>query len=301
MNARDKGLFNKFTVRRTDGGDADGEKHEGCEYFVLDLNHDKHAIPALLAYAESCAADYPLLAADLRAKVAGVLAASSEFVTAPETTLPNGTVVPSFQVARYMTSKGPAGIPLSNATDKPWTRINYRNAKKACEEAGLKLITELQCLAIAHDIAQQDINWSGGKVGDGFIFQGIHKGNVTGPQPGTFESSDPEERRWHQLSNGERIYDFAGNLYTWVFDDVQGDESGLIAKRFAEDSSSITSAPFPCMEKGVGWYPESGADWSGRALFRGGYWYSGGRAGVFYLGGDWPVDDRDRVGFRCTK
>jgi hypothetical protein len=35
--------------------------------------------------------------------------ADSEFVTVPETTLPNGTVVPEFQVARYLSSKGPAG------------------------------------------------------------------------------------------------------------------------------------------------------------------------------------------------
>ena len=60
-----KGLYEKFKVTRTDGKSRTGKKYEGCRYFVLDLNHDRHAIPALRAYAESCAEDYPLLADDL--------------------------------------------------------------------------------------------------------------------------------------------------------------------------------------------------------------------------------------------
>jgi hypothetical protein len=34
---RTTGLYGKFTIRRNDGTDAAGEKHDGCEYFVLDL------------------------------------------------------------------------------------------------------------------------------------------------------------------------------------------------------------------------------------------------------------------------
>lgn len=63
-----RGLYNKFNVYRTDGGSAVGAKHHGCEYFVLDITHDPHAIPAMLAYAESCKTDYPLLSHDLRAQ-----------------------------------------------------------------------------------------------------------------------------------------------------------------------------------------------------------------------------------------
>lgn len=63
-----RGLYGKFFVERTDGRSAPGQKHDGCEYFVLDLDHDKHAGPALEAYAASCDSEYPALAADLRAK-----------------------------------------------------------------------------------------------------------------------------------------------------------------------------------------------------------------------------------------
>lgn len=68
MGDRNKGLYGKFFVERTDGKSAPGEKHHGCEYFILDMTHDKYAVPALRAYAEHCLAEYPLLHDDLMAK-----------------------------------------------------------------------------------------------------------------------------------------------------------------------------------------------------------------------------------------
>ena len=62
----EKGLYHKYTVTRTDGRDKKGEKHYGCAYFVLDLTHDEHAIPALQAYATSVEAENPQLAIELR-------------------------------------------------------------------------------------------------------------------------------------------------------------------------------------------------------------------------------------------
>ena len=64
--AERQGLFRKFDVRRTDGSDKPGGKHEGCEYFVLDVDHDRHAEAALAAYADSVEATHPDLARDMR-------------------------------------------------------------------------------------------------------------------------------------------------------------------------------------------------------------------------------------------
>ena len=66
MGDKTRGLYGKFRIERTDGKDAPGGKHDGCEYFVLDLTHDPHAIKALAAYEQSCRSEYPLLANDLR-------------------------------------------------------------------------------------------------------------------------------------------------------------------------------------------------------------------------------------------
>lgn len=63
------GVYNKYDLRRTDGRDQPGDKHEGCAYFVLDITHDPHAVPALRAYAESCRITHPQLAIDIWATV----------------------------------------------------------------------------------------------------------------------------------------------------------------------------------------------------------------------------------------
>ena len=61
-----QGLFRKFEIRRVDGSDAPGGKHFGCEYFVLDTDHDQHAKAALQAYAASCELTHPQLSKDLK-------------------------------------------------------------------------------------------------------------------------------------------------------------------------------------------------------------------------------------------
>jgi hypothetical protein len=68
MSDKDKkrGLYQKFHVRRLSDTKR---KHLKCRYFVLDLDHDEHAIPALKAYIRSCADDFPALAKDLEGLV----------------------------------------------------------------------------------------------------------------------------------------------------------------------------------------------------------------------------------------
>ena len=84
-----QGLFQKFEVRRTDGSSEPGGKHEGCEYFVLDTDHDPHAAAALRAYAAACEASHPLLARDLRdryhlpAQIPLEVTISTEMVSVP--------------------------------------------------------------------------------------------------------------------------------------------------------------------------------------------------------------------------
>ena len=222
------------------------------------------------------------------------------FITVPETTLPDGTIVPSFLVGQYVCSQDEDGKAAVTADGKPWVRINYRAAREACQAAGLSLITARQWLAIAHNAAAQACNWTGGTVGEGELLQGLRNWTVEEAQPGSHEPSDATERRWLTLSNGERICDLNGNVYQWVFDDVQGDEEGIVSRPFYDASPSVL-APFDRMTKGMGWRPHAGADWSGDALIRGGCWGSLSNAGVFGLVSVWPDLGDDDVGFRCTK
>ncbi len=63
------GIHRKYDVKRTDGSSEPGGKHAECAYFVLDLEHDEFAIPALRAYAKACRKVHPDLADDLDAIV----------------------------------------------------------------------------------------------------------------------------------------------------------------------------------------------------------------------------------------
>src|SRR5471030_1004635 len=87
------------------------------------------------------------------------------FVSIPETTLPDGTVVPAFKYGRYPASKGVDGAVAHSISAKPWVRIKFADAVAACDAAGLQLARETQELAVRHLICQQPENWSGGEVG----------------------------------------------------------------------------------------------------------------------------------------
>ena len=63
---RNRGFYEKFNVERVDGGSKLLQRHEGCDYFVIDLDHDPHACASLMAYAAACDLSHPLLADDLR-------------------------------------------------------------------------------------------------------------------------------------------------------------------------------------------------------------------------------------------
>ncbi len=223
------------------------------------------------------------------------------FIPVPETTLPDGTIVPAFRVGQYVCTQGADGKAAVTAEGAPWVRINFEEAKAACLAAGYALITERQWLAIACNAAAQACNWNTGIVGRGRLAQGLRQDTVDGPQPGDFIPDDPDEQRFLTLSNGELICDLNGNVYQWIFDDVQGDERGLVARAFTKASPSITSAPFASLTKGMGWQPSPDANWSGNALLRGGYWNSEANAGAFDLNDGWPVSRGGDVGFRCTQ
>ncbi len=68
MSDLTRGLYHKFNVERTDGSSEPGGKHHGCDYFILDLTHDKHAYAALRGYIDSCRSEFPALADDLTEK-----------------------------------------------------------------------------------------------------------------------------------------------------------------------------------------------------------------------------------------
>lgn len=67
--SENRGLYNKYRVERL-WSPGSTKKHDDCDYFVLDLSHDKHAHPAIAAYVQSLReqGEYGMLADDLYEK-----------------------------------------------------------------------------------------------------------------------------------------------------------------------------------------------------------------------------------------
>lgn len=135
-------------------------------------------------------------------------------------------------------AKNESGSPVSKASGLPWGSLNADEAFEACESLNgqnyrgrFSLITNSQWMTIARDIENTASNWSGGFVGGGKIPRGHSDGSPADPiaitditeyYSGTGNSSaDAIDSGWEQkrifvLSNGNIIWDFAGNAYEWV-------------------------------------------------------------------------------------
>jgi len=228
--------------------------------------------------------------------------------------------------------------PVSSATAKPWRRIDQDQARIACSNlgTGYALISNPEWMTIAHNIYERDSNWSNGNVGDGFLNRGHSDNNPAGtPCDGQIENVqtncttlDPNaattswnQKRTHTLSNGEVIWDIAGNVYNWVDWNVTPSEK---AYRAADGSPQNAWREWNTIDTninngdemetstwqstnvganstmGIGQY-YAGSNASGGAALRGGLWNFGAAAGAFALNlSDASAVTSTGVGFRCV-
>jgi prepilin-type N-terminal cleavage/methylation domain-containing protein len=127
----------------------------------------------------------------------------------------------------------------------PIVDITQLQAITACQSigAGYHLITNAEWMTIARDIEDTSDNWSTGIVGSGGIYRGITNeansaaslgcatADSTGVGPrayaakplstdttkfATAKASDCDSKRQHKLSNGQIIWDMAGNVWEHV-------------------------------------------------------------------------------------
>lgn len=208
-------------------------------------------------------------------------------IDVPAITLPGGFAVPAFKTMQFLASQGAYGTPYSLNTEAvaPWAIIDFKSACRMACRRGMTVLKLSQALAIAHDISEQDINWTGGRVGSGALFR-------------THSAIGIEARRWHQLSTGERIFDFAGLCHSWLIDDLH-DGSGGLSGYMPHDSPLLTTPLFLSCSKGMGDYPETPRDWSGLALIHGGC-INEEFSGVFCLHATNPETVSNAIGFRCA-
>lgn len=240
-------------------------------------------------------------------------------------------------------------VPMSVPEGVPWRRVSFLEAERACEGlgGGYRLITNRQWMAIARDLELTPANWASGVPGVGTMAKGLHKTGehpeglykrLGHPAPATtaaclygFVLNDEircaprgafAHRRTLELSTGDILWDFAGNMWEWVdatedgdtlpgracsnrsgwtaFDEcdfkgsspfVRGDEADPRFDVAPELSGGIAS--------GVGMIHSHNED--DRVFRRGGSWHNGPASGVFALDlRSSPFDASAGIGFRCV-
>lgn len=144
-----------------------------------------------------------------------------------------------FCVMKYE-AKNVGGVATSQADGTPWNNIDWAVADTKADSAcsGCHLINEAEWMTIAQNVLSVDDNWTNDagtihQVGVGRIYRGYNdnvplggestgvplRASSTNDSDGyylTGNSSPSDQRRTLTLTNGETIWDLAGNVAEWV-------------------------------------------------------------------------------------
>lgn len=203
------------------------------------------------------------------------------------------------------------------------TSTTYATNTIGC--TGCTLISEAQWLTIAQNVLSNPVNWSGNAVGSGFIYSG-HNDNspnnaltASDDSNGYFGTNNTSgnQKRTLTLTNGETIWDLAGNVWEWTSGQKTGGQpspAGFAWREWtAVSGGTISPNPFPATTglsgastwnstNGIGQILSDSADNTLRGFVRGGTWNNGSGTGVLTLNlGNTPTNSGSALGFRVAR
>lgn len=224
-----------------------------------------------------------------------------------------------FCVMKYEAKQANSTTPISKASGTPWTFISQNNAitysANVEDCTGCHLITEAEWMTLAQNVASVPSNWNSGVVGTGFIYKGHSDDSMAGPIEASSDDSDgyyltgndqftgENQRRTLTLTNGEVIWDMAGNTYDLTSLQVtSGQQPGIIGETDFNNKqwNQVTDPGEFAINPNPAWGNPAAATWTSangigllysyvddtytRASLRGGWWGAINTSGVFYMG-----------------
>jgi prepilin-type N-terminal cleavage/methylation domain-containing protein len=209
----------------------------------------------------------------------------------------------------------------SAASGYPITEISQTNAASYCASIGAHLMTNAEWQTIAWDAEGVASNWSGGVIASGTMPRGNSNSSAAQSDSSVYGTgySNFLHLRTLTLSNGQVIWDMAGNVWQWTNDTILGTQKpvGSGGTGGWSEWPTVTTyyaGPLPTEQtagpsiaswdstKGIGQYYEGGNGGTTYAFLRGGYWSDGAHAGVESLLLDHTPGSTDfLIGFRCAR
>jgi hypothetical protein len=241
----------------------------------------------------------------------------------------------SFCVMKYEAKYGDQGA-ISQAAGIPaWGNISQNSAYGSCRSLGpgYALINNKEWMTLASNVANVASNWSGASVGSGALNRGHSDSSPSSGLAPVSDDNDPcsgtgqtcsastwhDQRRTHTLSNGNVVWDLAGNLWELVDYNIYEDKPTPAAAAWYEYTAVTGSTAMPKTSlvptntlkswwnnswngatNGIGQY-WGGTQSSGGALVRGAAFGDGSATGVFTTRLEYsPWTVGLAIGFRCV-
>ena len=183
----------------------------------------------------------------------------ANFVGVPSLT---GYTTNSFCVMKYEAKNDGSDNAISQAASTPWVSINRSDSITKCQAmgaAGYDLITNDEWQSIARNIELVGSNWANGAVGDA---GGLNTGHSDDSPSNTLPANSDDnnachatgqscnsntwhsQKRTHTLSNGEVVWDMAGNVLEYIKDKKDNTFYGVLSyvSQITDDTHSTSGS-----------------------------------------------------------
>lgn len=208
---------------------------------------------------------------------------------------------------------------ISSETGALWVSINHDEAKTACTNLNAinsvtnkyDLISNAEWMVLAKDIEDQPANWDNNTPGTGCLFRGNNGTNDScGYGAGSTETGTGRNvKARHVLSNGQQIWDVAGNVWEFIDWTLGGpNDKGPTTCNFSWTSLPMVNCPDLLPDQYMSQFASAngmgniyGANPTSGATIRGGDYYDNANAGVFAIWLDLTSTEvGGNIGFRCV-